>query len=290
MNQTTVNAISAPPDEVVYSPHQHLGLGWGSLVNTVQELWDSRELVWRLFRRNLIARYRQSVLGYFWAVFPSLIMVVTFSYLNRSQLVPIAATDLPYPLHVLLGMTVWQLFADGLSRGGQSLVSSWSMVTKINFSKESLVLASLGESLLDFAIRLVLLAAMFAWYGIVPAATIVLIPVLMVPLLLLTFGFSLILAPVNGVFRDIANFMPTLLTFGAFLTPVVYPPPTSWPRVLINYANPVSPFVIAFRDLATEGTLSMPGALAWGCLVAVAVFLVGLRVFRQGVARIIERV
>ena len=77
--------------------------------------------------RDLSARYRQSVFGYIWAIMPAIATVITFTYLNRSKILPIGETDIPYPAYVLLGMTVWQLFTTGLTRTTQSLVGAGSL-------------------------------------------------------------------------------------------------------------------------------------------------------------------
>src|SRR5579883_2599897 len=147
--------------EAVYTPHGHLGMGLSAWYEMLKELIDSRELTWRLFLRDFSARYRQSMLGYLWAVVPSLVTAATFSYLNRSKVLPIAGTHLPYPVFVLLGMTVWQLFATGLTSATQSLVNAGSLITKINFPRETLVLAAFGQSLFQFLIGIVLVGIAF---------------------------------------------------------------------------------------------------------------------------------
>ncbi len=254
------------------------------------ELIRSRELTWRLFLRDLSARYRQSAFGYVWAVMPAVVAVITFTYLNRARILPISETDVPYPVYVLLGMTVWQLFATGLTSCTQSLVSAGSFITRINFSREALVLAAFGQSLFDFMIRLILVAVAFAWFHMIPKWTAILVPVVLIPLVLMTLGFGFILALANGAFRDIGNLIPLVMTFAMFLTPVVYPPPTEWPHTLINYVNPVSPFIIATHDLTTKGTLSQPVGLIVGSVIGVAVLLVGWRIFHVAIPRIVERI
>ena len=131
--------------EVVYTPDSHLGFGWHVWREMMRELIQSRELMWRLFLRDLSARYRQSVFGYVWAVMPAIVTVATFTYLKGSGTLPIGETNMPYPAYVLLGMSVWQLFATGLTRTTQSLVQASAIITKINFARETLVLAAFGE-------------------------------------------------------------------------------------------------------------------------------------------------
>lgn len=276
--------------EVVYTPYSHLGFGWSVWKEMLRELVRGRELMWRLFRRELSAHYRQSVFGYVWAVAPAIVTVVTFTYLNRSKILPIGETNLPYPAYVLLGVSVWQLFATGLSKTAQSLVQSRSIIIHINFSRETLVLAVFGESVFNFLIRMVLIVAVFAWFRVVPVWTVFLVPFVLLPLALLTVGFGFILAFTNGVFRDIGNSLTVVLTFAMFLTPVVYPPPTQWPKVLLNYVNPVSPFIIATRDLTTIGVLSQPYGLLWASVFSLLVYLVCWRVFHLAMCRVAERV
>lgn len=254
------------------------------------ELIGGRELMWRLFVREVAARYRQSVFGYVWAVAPAIVTTITFTYLRGSGTLPIAETSIPYPAYVLLGMTVWQLFATGLTRTTQSLVNARTIITKIHFSRETLVLAAFAESVFNFLIRTVLLVVVFVWFGVVPAWTVILVPFVLVPLALMTVGFGFVLSLANGVFRDIGDSLMLVMTFGMFLTPVVYPPPTTGPKVLINYLNPVSPFIIATRDLTTKGTLSQPVGLFWASVTAFVVFLLAWRVFHLAMSRIAERV
>jgi len=276
--------------EIAYTPDAHLGFGWRVWREMIGELVRSRELMWRLFVRELSARYRQSLFGYVWAVMPAIVTTITFTYLRGSGTLPIGQTSIPYPAYVLLGMTVWQLFATGLTRTTQSLVNARAIITKINFSRETLVIAAFGESAFNFLIRIAAIAVVFFWFRVVPAWTIIFVPLILMPLALMTVGFGFVLSLANGVFRDIGNSLALVLTFGMFLAPVVYPPPTTWPKVLINYLNPVSPFIIATRDLTTRGTLSQPDGLLWASVAGLVIFLAAWRVFHLAMSRIAERV
>lgn len=215
-------------------------------------------------------------------------MAATFSWLNRTHVFPVQKTLLPYPLFVLLGTSVWQLFASGLTNSTQSLVAAGSLITKINFPRETLVLAAFGQSAFDFVVRLMLVVIAFALYHVVPPWTAVLIPFVMFPLCLLTLAFGFFFALVNGVVRDAGQIVTFALTFGMFLTPVVYPPSTH--KTLLNLLNPVSPYVIATQDLVTRGYLTQPGNFAIGCLMSLMLFFLSWRVFHLSETRIAERV
>jgi lipopolysaccharide transport system permease protein len=279
-----------PLPEVVYTATGHLGLGLGLWRQMFRELIDSRELTWRLFLRDFSARYRQSVLGYIWAVVPVLMMVVTFTALKSSNVVPIAKTDLPYPLFVLLGLTVWQLFATGLQGATQSLVNAGSLITKINFPRETLVIAAVGQSVFEFLVRVVLVAAGFLVYRYVPQWTLLLVPLAIAPLLLFTLGLGLLMSLINGVMRDVGQSVSYVLTFWMFLTPVLYPPASSGKMAVFQAINPISPFVIAAQDLATKGYLTRPDGYVIATTVSVVLFFLAWRVFHLTEPRIAERV
>ena len=276
--------------QAIYTPKSHLGFGWRLWKEMFIELIHSRSLIWRLFLRDLSAMYRQSLLGYVWAIMPAILTVITFTYLNNSGTLPIGKTSMPYPVFVLLGMTVWLLFSHGLIKTAGSLVNARAIITQINFSRETLVVAAFGEEIFNFLIRIILFVVLFWWYKILPAGTVFLIPLILLPLALMTVGLGFILALANGVFRDIANSLAMIMTFAMFLTPVVYPPPTHGMKVLINYVNPVSPFIIATRDLTMYGSLSQPMSLLWASIFGIVIFFCCWRIFHLAMWRIVERV
>jgi len=281
---------AGPPREVVYAPQGEAGTTFAAWQAMGRELWSARELTWRLVWRDLSARYRQSILGYVWAVAPPLVAAATFSWLGRARILRIDDTGIPYPAFVLLGVTVWQLFATGLALCTQCLVGAGSLVTKLNFPRETLIVAAFGQSIFDFLIRSLLVAIGFAVYGVVPSWTVALVPMALLPLCLLSIGLGFVLALANGVMRDIGQVVAVGLMFWMLLTPVAYPAATDGTRLVLNFVNPVSPFVIAAQDLTVRGTLSQPVAYSVGVVVSTVVFLLGWRIFHLAASRIAERV
>ena len=104
-----------------------------------QDLWGSRELVLRLAHRDIAVRYRNSFLGYLWAVLVPVVTVALFSYLVSRRVVPVGETSIPYPAFALWNIVVWQLFANVLVGSTISLADAGSLVTRINFNKEVIV-------------------------------------------------------------------------------------------------------------------------------------------------------
>lgn len=276
----------APNLEVEYTPSgvRRNGVGgWGMMLS---ELAQSRRLIWLLALRDISARYRQSLLGYLWAVVPPVMTVAVFAFLHASRVLPIGETRIQYIAYALWGISVWQLFAGCLSSCTASLVSSGPLVTKVNIPREALVIAAIGQPVFDFFVRLVPVIAVFIWYGVVPSWGAVFMPLVLLPVVLLALGLGFVLSIANLVIRDIGNALGTVLTVGMFLTPVLYPPPVRWPFFLVNLLNPLSPLLTASQDLIAVGFLTGPDMFAAACLFSLASALGGWRAFRVTIPRV----
>jgi ABC-type polysaccharide/polyol phosphate export permease len=271
--------------EIVYTPDS-VRQGWHLWGTVIREFWSNRELISRLVTRDLSARYRQSALTYIWAVFPWLATVAIFAVLKRSGTLPVSDTPIPYVAYALWGMSLWQLFAGCLAGSTASLTTAGSLITKLNFSKDVLVFASIGSPLFDFAVRLLTLTPVFIWYQVPLHGQMVLMPIILLSTVLLALGLGFVLSIANLILRDIGHALTVALTLGMFITPVLYPPNKQWPFLLLNVVNPVSPLVIASQDLIAYGNLSMPQALIFSCAFSLIIFLGGWRFFRSTLPRV----
>ncbi len=273
-----------------YCPGQNKGWGFSVWQEMLAELIDSRELTWRLFLRNFTARYRQTVLGFLWALIMPLMTVATFVFLNRAGILNIGEVDIPYPAYALLGLSIWQIFAGGIRSCSNSIVAGGSMVVKINFPKECLVLSSFGEALVETMVRLVLAAAVFAFYKVVPAWSVLLFPFALIPLFLFTLGLGFILSLMNAVFRDIANVVSLASTFLLFVTPVLYPEPKVAFFKTFTSMNPLAVLVCGPRDLVVKGYLTQPDLYVFYSIMSLLLFIVSWRLFHLAEIRIAERI
>jgi len=273
----------------VYSSEPKGSWGPSFWAEVALRLIGSRGLVWRLFMRDFLARYRQTVLGLVWAVIVPLIAIGTFVLLNRSGVLRIGEISVPYPLYALLGLTVWQLFAEGLAISSRSLVAAGNMVVKVDFPRENLVFAAFGQVIVEFLVRVALLVFLCFWYRFLPDPAGLWFPLALVPLLLVTIGLGLILALANVVVRDIANIVTFATSFLLFLTPVLYPIPEQGPLSVLSRFNPLAILVRAPCDLLLDGRLVDPSAFAVSAVASVVFFLLSWRLFVLTEMRMTER-
>src|SRR5690606_6157163 len=130
-----------------------------------------RELAWRLFVRNFSAMYRQSILGFVWALIPPLLTALVWVFLNGQRIINVEDPGVPYPAFVLTSVLLWSVFAQSLVTPITSVLQGKSILVKINFPRESLVLAGLLQVLFDLLVKLVLAAFVLIIFKVTPAPT-----------------------------------------------------------------------------------------------------------------------
>jgi lipopolysaccharide transport system permease protein len=277
--------------ETTYEPDNSLKKGHLQVFKEIfGEIKKNRWLIYQLFRRDFLTIYRQSVFGVLWAFVVPLVSVSAFLLLNQSGVFKFSSGNVPYPVFALLGLAFWQLFATGLVSSSSSLVQAGAMITKINFSKKALVIASLGKTMISFVIQFSLALVAFAYFGILPNIAILLTPILFIPLLLITLGLSFILSILYGVLRDLESILPIAMTFLLFLTPIMYAIPSSGLLAEVARYNPLYYLVAVPRDIALAG--SSDGWLGFliSSVLSVIIFLVCLVAFHLTETRLAERI
>ncbi|NHC38016.1 ABC transporter permease [Scytonema millei] len=276
-------AIVYTPENLLRHPAQLFKLMW-------RDLLASRELAWRLAVRDISAQYRQSFLGFIWAFLPPLAMAAGFTLASESNIIKIGVTDLPYPAYVMFSTALWQTFVEAVNGPVQAINLSKPMLARVNFPREAIILAKVGEVLFNFAIKLILIMALFLWYQIPLRWTIFLAPVALVHLIMLGTLIGTLLSPLGVLYQDVSKGLAMVTNFWLFLTPVVYPVPNEGTFGFLVKLNPVTPLLVTTRELATTGNISN----ACGFWIVSVITLFGIFLtwvaFRLAMPYVIERV
>ena len=273
----------------IYSPEPLLSHFWPLLVSMWNDVLAGRQLTWRLFVRDLSAQYRQTYLGYVWAFLPPLAAALTFIFLNSQGIVQLQGTSIPYPAFAMIGTLLWQTFADSFAAPSLSLVSARLMLVKINFPRESVLLAGMCMVVFNFFIRLALLVAVMAYWRIAPGSSLLFFPLALFGLMLTGFAFGLLLAPWAGLYGDIPRAIPMIAQFWMLLTPVVYPARTEGLAGRLAVWNPVSPLMTTAREALAGQALTQAHAAMLVLSLAGAVCLLGFICFRLAMPHVIAR-
>ncbi|NET30425.1 MAG: ABC transporter permease [Cyanothece sp. SIO1E1] len=254
-----------------------------------RDLLASRELAWRLMLRDIQAKYRQSLLGLFWAFVPPILTAVGLVLARKTGVVNIDDTNLPYPAFVIFSTALWQTFVEALNGPITAVVAAKPMLGKINFPREAIILAKLGEVFFNFGIKLILIVGIFLWFKMPITPSALLAPVALLHLVTLGTGLGLLLVPIGVLYGDVSKVLPLIVTPWLMITPVFYAVPASGLFAAVVRLNPVTPLLMTTRELATTGivtdTLSFWGAtgLAFGTL------LIGWFLYRLAMPFLIER-
>lgn len=274
---------------VVYSADSQLRRPRQFLRGALADLLASRELAWRLFVRNVRGQHRQSLLGYLWVVLPPLATTLIWVLLDASQVVNIGDTGIPYALYVLCGTVLWQSFLDALNTPLRQVSGAARMLTKINFPREALILAGLGEVALNAGMRLVLLGAAFVMFRAAITPMILLAPLGLLALILLGTVIGVLLVPLGILYHDIPRGVGLATTFWFYVTPVVYPVPTRPPASWVTGLNPVTPLLVTTRELLTTGQVSQPHGFLLVAGLAVLLLAAGWLLYRLAMPHLIAR-
>ena len=197
--------------------------GWAPI--DFVELWRYRELALALAEREVLVRYKQSLLGAAWAVIQPLVTMLVFTVLFGVLLgqrdLP-TAPGVPYPVSTYCALLPWQLFAQSVTRASLSIVGNQNLITKVYFPRLLIPLAPVFAALVDFAIAFVVLVGLMVWYRIVPGPAVLLLPALVLLAVAFALACSLWLSALNAVHRDIQHVVPFLVQLLMYLSPILY--------------------------------------------------------------------
>jgi lipopolysaccharide transport system permease protein len=236
-----------------------------------RDLLRYRELFYFLAWRDILVRYKQTVIGLAWAVLrPLLTMIILTVVFGKLAKMP--SGEVPYAILVFSGILPWQFFATALSESGNSLVSNAGMISKIYFPRLVLPASSVITSLADFLVSAAIMAALMAWYGYLPSANIVCLPLFIGMAFAMALGAGLWIAALMVRYRDFRFIVPFIVQFGLYISPVGFYSnvvPEQW-RLLYSL-NPMAGVIDGFRwaILGGQHTIYLPGfVLSLGVLSA----------------------
>lgn len=253
--------------------------GWVSL--KLGELVAYRELLYFLVWRDIKVRYKQTALGASWAVIQPFFTMVVFSVFFGT-LAKVPSDGVPYPIFSFAALVPWTFFANALTQSSNSLVGSANLIKKVYFPRLTIPIASVVGGLVDFAIAFVMLLGMMVYYGMVPTAQVIWLPVFILLAVATSLGVGLWLSAMNVKYRDVKYIVPFLTQLWMFATPVAYPSSLlSEPWRTVYGLNPMAGVVEGFR-WALLGSGQRPGAMMAVSAVAALLLLVsGAFYFRR---------
>ncbi len=219
----------------------------------IREQFEFRELLVQMTSRDLLLRYKQTAMGFAWALLTPLMNTLIFSVIFM-RVAPLE-TPVPYPVFVYCGMLAWNFTASALRFAVTSLTANTNLVTKVYFPREIFPFSAVAVSLVDFFVAASVLVAMMIYYRIAPGASLLLLPLVMLVHAAFTLAVALFLAMANLFYRDVKYLFEVFLTVWMFGSAIVYPIDSVQGGVLgfLLRLNPMTAIVDAYRHVLLYG-------------------------------------
>jgi lipopolysaccharide transport system permease protein len=262
-------------------PVRRIGPGTDRAIDSLRDLWASRDLQWAVAWREFRVRYKQSLLGVAWAVIHPLALMLVFTAVF-SELVGVKSEGAPYPLFSYAALLPWTFLAASITLATQSMVKQVELVTKVRFPREVLPLGCVLASLFDFAVALALFGGLLACYGAMPGATALFVVALIPIQFALTAGMAFFVSALNVRYRDVKFLVPLALQIWLYASPVIYSLDAVPAHIRPWYAlNPMVGLVDGYRAALLHQAAPDPILLAVSAAVSLLVLLLGWAYFHR---------
>ncbi|MBD2096312.1 ABC transporter permease [Trichocoleus sp. FACHB-591] len=247
-----------------------------------KDLWRYRELFYFLAWRDILVRYKQTVIGIAWALIRPFLTMIVFTIVF-GNLAKLPSGGAPYPILVFAAMLPWQFFASALAECSNSLIVNSNLISKVYFPRLIVPSSAVIVSFVDFLISGMILLALMIWFNFVPDWRILTLPLFILLAFAAAMGSGLWLAALNVKYRDFRYIVPFIVQFGLYISPVGFSSSIVPPQWRLLYSiNPMVGVIDGFRwaILGGEAQLYWPGFILSTGLVAL-LLLTGIWYFRQ---------
>ena len=263
------------------------------MIKIAKNLYEYRELVAELTKKNITVRYKQAYMGIAWAVLRPLALMLIFTLVK--SFVGIDSGTIPYPILTFAALMPWVFFQDATTEGIGSVVANSALVRKIYFPREIFPLTAVTTKLVEFGISAFILAGLMVWYQMVPTVHILWVPLIILYTLLVSMTIALIGAAINVSYRDVGAALPILLSLLMYASPVIYPLQLVRDKLLTQQAagewsdmlytiytlNPLAGIIDSFQNVVLRGLPPDFSSMLPGMILTVILLPLSYRFFKS---------
>lgn len=253
------------------------------------DIWNSRFLSRQLAERDIKAQYRQSYLGIIWAFITPLATAAVWIFLNLSGTIRITDTGIPYPIYAFSGTLLWSILTEAINSPTQSTNAARSLLTKINFPKEALIISGIYKLLFNSSIKIILLVVFVFLFGLGFHWSLLLLPFAILGALMVGTTIGLFLTPIGMLYKDIGKITMMGFSFLMYITPVVYSVPEEGFMRTVMIINPFTPVIATSRDILSGTPPEFFAYYLILMLVSIPLFFIALISYRISIPIIVER-
>lgn len=246
------------------------------------DLWRFRELFIFLSWKDILVRYKQTVIGVAWSIIRPVLTMIVFTVVF-GNLAKLPSGDVPYPILVYSAMLPWQFFSNSFSEASNSMINNANLISKIYFPRLIIPMTCVIVSFIDFIISFIILGILMAWYGFTPSVYIVTLPLFLLLATVTALGIGFFIAALNVQYRDFRFVIPFIVQFGLYVSPVGFSSsviPEKW-RLLYSL-NPMVGVIDGFRwAIIGKGTPLYIEGFIMSIVLSLALLIFGIWYFRK---------
>jgi len=282
---------AATPPVTVYRPNMRHELGlFMTWVVMARNIWGARELMWQLFKRDLLAGYKKSYLGFTWLFISPLFGIVSWIFLYKTGMFNPGELGIPMPAYILLGTSVWGLFMGFYGSASSTLSAGGGLLMQVNYPHEALLFKQVANQLANYSVSFLMNIVVLLAFKVVPSWGILLFPLVALPMFFLGTALGFMVALISVVAIDLTAFIGIGMSMLMYCTPVIYSPTNPSTVVqFLNTWNPLTYLVCSCRDIIIYGRLYHPTGFFISSGFAFLAFLISWRLFYVSEDKLVER-
>jgi lipopolysaccharide transport system permease protein len=256
------------------------------------DIWHFRDLLVILAKRDIMVRYKQTIIGAAWGFIRPLFTLIGFSFIFMKIAKPMVSNEIPYPVLAFSGILIWTFFSNTFIQVSNSLVNNTNLISKVYFPRIIMPISSVFVVFVDFLMACLLYAILMIWSGTYPTWHIIFLPLCLIYAFLLALGFGLIFATLNVKYRDFGQLGPFLVQFGMFICPVAFTHESRQftPKVDMAYnLNPVVGLIDTFRWVILPTNNPFPiNSFIPSIIVTFVILLIAIAYFRKSEDKFVD--
>jgi lipopolysaccharide transport system permease protein len=272
----------------IYTPQRNLTLKL-IFIDILKGILDGKELGFRLFLKDLKSSYEKSILGYVWIILPPFVTAGIWILLNHQQIIKVTNTPMTYTAYCVCGTTLWSLFVESVNKPLARYRGAIGMMVKLNFPRESLLVASFYDLLYSVFIKISILIPILWYLGYPPGLHSILGFLAMFVLVFIGVSIGVFLTPFGLMYNDVSKIMSIGLPFFMYITPVVYPLAKGNIFSRLQIFNPISAWLEYSRSLFGNYDTNLFIILFFWVLISLILVIFGLIILRITLPIIVER-
>ncbi len=275
----------------IYKPNSRHGLGFfQAWIIMIKNIFISREFIFQIMKRDFLAVYKKTFLGVAWIVITPIFGILSWVFMQMTGILRPGETGIPYPAYVMIGSSIWGLFAGLVNSSAQTLKAGAELIMQVDYPHEALLVQQAAQQLATFIISFIVIIIVLSIFRIFPSWKIVFLPFVIIPVFFLASSIGLICSMISVITIEINGVINGSLGLLFFLTPIVYSNEVDSQVVkLIIKWNPLTYIVCSVRDMIIYGRLYDTNGYIISSVLSVILFLFSWRLFFISEKTLVER-